>query len=62
MNTLIATEDELQRHLQQYPELELDDIILGRVNHLSEMHSPDVRSKIWEKVAEIADQMRYGGP
>ncbi len=61
-NTLIATEDELQRHLQQYPELELDDIIVGRVNHLSEMQSPEVRSRIWAKVAEIADQMKYGGP
>ncbi len=61
-NTLIATEDELQWHLQKYPEFELDDIIVGRVNHLSEMHSPEVRSKIWQKVSEIADQMRYRAP
>jgi pimeloyl-ACP methyl ester carboxylesterase len=61
-NTLIATEEELQRHLQQYPDLELDDIIVGRVNHLSEMHSPEVRSRIWVKVGEIADGMRYPGP
>ncbi len=61
-NTLIATEAELQRHLQLYPELELDDMIVGKVNHMSEMHSPEVRSRIWAKVSEISAQMRYGAP
>ena len=57
-NTLIATEDELRRHLQMYPHLELDDIIMGRVNHLSEMHSPEVRARIWAKVSSIARTLR----
>lgn len=52
-NTLIATEEEHLRHLQMYPDLALDDIILGRVNHLNEMHSPEVRQKIWVKVNEL---------
>lgn len=61
-NTLIASEDEYRRHLELYPDLELDDIILGRVNHLSEMHSPEVRAKIWAKVDEISAAMRAGAP
>ncbi len=59
-NTLIATEEEHLRHLQLYPDRPLDDIILGRVNHLSEMHSPDVRQKIWVKVNEINAQYGAG--
>lgn len=62
-NTLIATEEELRRHLEFHPDLELDDIILGKVNHLSEMQSPQVRSKIWAKVDEVAAELRQGrGP
>lgn len=61
-NTLIATEDELRRHHQLYPELELDDIIIGRVHHLSEMNTPEVRARIWAKVEQIKDQMRYRPP
>lgn len=61
-NTLIATEEELARHLQRYPNLELDDIIIGKVNHLSEMQSPEVRSRVWAKVAELAAEWRAGMP
>ncbi len=61
-NTLIASEEELRRHLQLYPDLELDDIIVGKVNHLNEMHSPEVRSKIWGKVSEIVAEMKSGAP
>lgn len=57
-NTLIATEEELHRHLRLHPQLELDDIILGRVNHLSEMHSPEVRARVWAKVGEVASTLR----
>lgn len=58
-NTLIASEEELHRHLQLYPHLELEDIIVGRVNHLSEMHSPEVRrARIWSKVGEVTRTLR----
>jgi len=52
-NTLIATEKELRQHLQRYPQYPLDDVIVGKVNHLSEMQSPEVRARIWRKVDEI---------
>lgn len=68
-NTLIATEKELRRHLDRYPDYVLDDIIIGRVNHASEMQSPEVRARIWRKVDEIeatyesaAAQFRDPGP
>ncbi|MDQ1247121.1 MAG: triacylglycerol lipase [Actinomycetota bacterium] len=61
-NVLIATESEHLKHLQMHPDLELDDIILGSVNHLSEMSSPDVRGHIWGKVEEIAAAQRWPGP
>lgn len=60
-NILIATEEEHMRHLHMYPEHPLDDIILGRVNHLSEMHSPDVRQKIWAKVNELNAELGWRG-
>lgn len=52
-NTLIATESEVARHLQMYPDLEFDDIIIDKVSHLGEMQSPEVRSRIWAKVSEL---------
>lgn len=62
-NILIATEEEHLRHLRMYPEHPLDDIIVGRVNHLSEMHSPEVRQKIWAKVNELNARLgRWGVP
>lgn len=55
-NILIADEEEHVRHLHIYPELPVDDLILGRVNHMNEMNSPMVRSRIWAKVDEVAAQ------
>ncbi len=55
-NILIATEEEHVRHLQVNPDLPVDDIIMGRVNHMNEMNSPMVRSRIWAKVDEVAGQ------
>ena len=52
-NILVANEDEHRRHLQTHPELQVDDIILGNVNHMSEMNSPLVRAKIWERVEQV---------
>lgn len=53
-NILIATEAEHVRHLQIYPELPVDDLIVGRINHINEMNSPEVRSVIWAKIDEVA--------
>ena len=61
-NTLIATEEELQRHLRDYPEYELDDVILQKGNHLSEMQSPDVRARVWAKVDELVAAHEAGAP
>ncbi|MFM2438797.1 MAG: hypothetical protein RLZ55_1622 [Actinomycetota bacterium] len=61
-NTLIASEDEYRRHLERYPDLELDDVIWSRANHLSEMHEPEVRARVWRKVTEITDQMNTWAP
>lgn len=52
-NILVATEEEHRMHMHAHPELAVDDLILGSVNHLSEMSSPLVRAKIWERVAEV---------
>ena len=60
-NLLIATEDEYRRHLRAFPEYEVEDLILGRITHLGEMSSPDVRARIWAKVAEISEQVRREG-
>lgn len=57
-NLLVATEDEYLRHLKGFPELAVDDHIIGSVNHLSEMSSPELRSRIWAKVDEISEQVR----
>jgi pimeloyl-ACP methyl ester carboxylesterase len=57
-NLLIANEAEYHKHLQGFPELPVDDLILGRVNHLGEMSSPDVRARIWAKVEEISAEVR----
>ena len=53
-NILIANEAEHVRHLQVYPDLPVDDLIMGSVNHMNEMNSPMVRSRIWAKVDEVA--------
>ena len=55
-NVLIASEEEHVRHLAVYGDLPVDDIIMGRVNHMSEMNSPQVRSHIWARVDRVAQQ------
>jgi pimeloyl-ACP methyl ester carboxylesterase len=59
-NVLIASEEEYGRHLRSYPELPIEELIMGRVTHLGEMSAPEVRGLIWAKVAEISDQVGRG--
>ncbi len=59
-NYLIATESEYRRHLAVCPEYEVDGHIEGRITHLGEMSSPEVRAIIWAKVEEVADALRRG--
>ena len=59
-NYLIATEAEYRRHLAICPELEIDGHIEGRITHLGEMSSPEVRGIIWAKVEEISAAVRRG--
>ena len=59
-NVLIASEEEYGDHLRSYPDLTIDELILGRVTHLGEMSAPEVRSLIWAKVDEITEQVRRG--
>ena len=57
-NLLIASEAEYHRHLQGFPDLPVDDLILGRVTHMGEMNAPEVRSRIWAKVDEVTAEYR----
>ncbi len=57
-NLLIATEDEYRKHLRGYPELPVDDVIIGRITHLGEMNSPEVRAQIWARVERISAEIR----
>jgi pimeloyl-ACP methyl ester carboxylesterase len=59
-NYLIATEDEYRRHLAICPEYPVDGHIEGRITHLGEMSSPEVRAIIWAKVQDVADALRRG--
>ncbi len=59
-NYLIATEAEYRRHLAICPELAIDGHIEGRITHLGEMSSPEVRSIIWAKVEEVSEALRRG--
>jgi pimeloyl-ACP methyl ester carboxylesterase len=61
-NVLIASEEEYGRHLRMFPELSVDELILGRVTHLGEMNLPDVRALIWRMVDEIGAQERRDDP
>lgn len=61
-NILIATEREYRRHLDSYPELPIDDYIPGRVTHLGEMSTPQLRSLIWRKVDEITAEFQPAQP
>ena len=60
-NVLIATDEELRRHLVSFPEFPLDDHIRGKVTHLGEMNTPDVRAMIWRTVDQVSDRLRAGG-
>lgn len=53
-NVLIANEQEYRQHLLAYPDLPIDDLIIGRVTHLGEMNMAEVRSRVWAKVEELA--------
>ncbi len=55
-NILVATEAEHVRHLHVRPDLVIDQVIIGSVNHLSEMSSPMVRSVLWETVDRVAQK------
>lgn len=56
-NLLIATEDEYHKHLRGFPDHPVDDIIMGRVNHLGEMSSPDVRAVVWDRVNRVTAEL-----
>lgn len=56
-NILIATLPEYKRHLAACPQFPVDGHIEGRINHLEEMSSPDVRAVIWDKVQQISDRV-----
>lgn len=54
-NVLIATPKEYEKHLQVFGDTHpIDELIEGRVTHLGEMSSPDVRGLIWRTVNEVA--------
>ena len=54
-NVLIATKDEYEKHLRVYGHTHpVDELIEGRVTHLGEMGSPDVRGVIWRTVGHAA--------
>ena len=54
-NVLIATQNEYEKHLQVFGDSHpIDELIEGRVTHLGEMSSPDVRGLIWRTVNEVA--------
>lgn len=54
-NVLIATRNEYEKHLQAFGQTHpIDELIEGRVTHLGEMSSPDVRGIVWRTVTEVA--------
>lgn len=57
-NVLIASENEYARHLRTFPDLPIDELILGRATHAGEMNTPAVRSMIWTKVDELSEYFR----
>jgi pimeloyl-ACP methyl ester carboxylesterase len=59
-NVLIASEDEYGQHLRTYPDLTIEELIVGRVTHLGEMNAPEVRALIWRTVDEISNRLRRG--
>lgn len=59
-NVLIASRDEYGRHLRTFPDLHIDDLIVGRVTHAGEMNTPEVRSMVWRKVDDLSAQIKLG--
>lgn len=59
-NVLIATEHEYARHLRTFNDLDIDDLIRGRVTHAGEMNTPEVRSLVWRKVDDLSAAIRLG--
>jgi hypothetical protein len=57
-NVLIATKDEYAKHLRTFPDLPVDELILGRVTHAGEMNTPEVRSLVWRKVDDLTAGIR----
>ena len=57
-NVLIATNDEYAKHLRTFPDLPVDELVLGRVTHAGEMNTPEVRSLVWRKVDDLTAQIR----
>lgn len=54
-NILIATQKEYEKHLEMFGDTHpIDELIEGRVTHLGEMSSPDVRAVVWRTVTEVA--------
>lgn len=59
-NVLIATEPEYAKHLRTFRDLDIDDLIRGRVTHAGEMNTPEVRSLVWRKVDDLSAAIRLG--
>lgn len=59
-NVLIATEREYAKHLRTFSDLDIDDLIRGRVTHAGEMNTPEVRSLVWRKVDDLSAAIRLG--
>lgn len=57
-NVLIATKDEYAKHLRTFPDLPVDELVLGRVTHAGEMNTPEVRSLVWRKVDDLTAEIR----
>ena len=61
-NVLIATKDEYAKHLRTFPDLPVDELVLGRVTHAGEMNTPEVRSLVWRKVDDLTAEIRLNRP
>lgn len=59
-NVLIASRDEYAKHLRTFPDLPIDDLIVGRVTHAGEMSTPEVRSLVWQKVEDLSARIKLG--
>lgn len=61
-NILIANRDEYGKHLRTFPDLIVDDLIVGRATHAGEMSNPEVRSLVWRKVDDLSARIKLGRP